>query len=181
MRTFLSIQINMKISDGQPVYSNITNKEISNGKPVLAKDQQEVKNCNDNYHALFEQATDAIMVTDFNGNFIDVNSSLCAMFGYTKEDLLTLNVKALLDPENLKIQPLRFDLLAAGENVCNERKMIHKNGRVIYVEANAKKFVDNRILVIARDITERKRWIWYYKNLKPISRVFLILLIRSTC
>jgi PAS domain S-box-containing protein len=104
-----------------------------------------------------KQATDAIMVTDFKGNFIDVNTSLCAMFGYTKEELLTLNVKALLDPESLKIQPLRFDLLQAGENVCNERKMIHKNGSVIYVEANAKKFIDNRILVIARDITERKK------------------------
>src|ERR1700687_3164065 len=35
--------------------------------------------------------------------------------------------------------------------------MVQKNGSVIYVEANAKKFVDNRILVIARDITERKK------------------------
>jgi two-component system, sporulation sensor kinase E len=143
--------------DRQPVSSNTVNKKISHEKPVLAKDQQEVKNCNDNYHALFEQATDAIMVTDFNGDFIDVNSSLCTMFGYTKEELLTLNVKALLDPERLKIQPIRFDLLEAGENVCNERKMVHKNGRIIYVEANAKKFVEDRILVIARDITERKK------------------------
>jgi hypothetical protein len=44
----------MKNSDGQPVYSNATNKKISNEKPVLANNQQEVKNCNDNYHALFE-------------------------------------------------------------------------------------------------------------------------------
>ncbi len=131
-------------------------KNISREKPVLAKSQQQAGNCNDNYHALFEQATDAIMVTDFNGNFTDVNSSLCTMFGYTKEELLQLNVKALLDYESLKMQPLRFDLLAAGENVFNERKMIHKNGKIIYVEANAKKFIDNRVMVIARDVTERK-------------------------
>ena len=131
-------------------------KNISREKPVLAKNQQQVSNCNNNYHALFEQATDAIMVTDFNGNFIDVNSSLCTMFGYTKEELLQLNVKALLDCESLKIQPLRFDLLAAGENVFNERKMVHKNRQIIYVEANAKKFMDNRVMVTARDVTERK-------------------------
>ena len=131
-------------------------KNISREKPVLAKNQQQVNNCNDNYHALFEQATDAIMVTDFNGNFKDVNSSLCTMFGYTKEELLQLNVTALLDAESIKVQPLRFDLLAAGENVFNERKMIHKNGKIIYVEANAKKFIDNRVMVIARDVTERK-------------------------
>ena len=137
--------------------SHMNDKNNSHEKPVGAKNQV-VNNCNDkNYHALFEQATDAIMVTDFNGNFVDVNSSLCTMFGYSKEELLQLNVKALLDCESLKIQPLRFDLLAAGENIFNERKMINKKGEIIYVESNAKKFMDNRIMVIARDVTERKK------------------------
>src|SRR6266513_829872 len=125
--------------------SNTADENISPGK------------CNENYHFLFEQATDAIMVTDFNGNFKNVNSSLCAMFGYTKKELLELNVKALLDPEHIKTNPLRFDLLAAGKNILNERKMVHKNGVVIYVEANAKKFMEDRIRVIARDNTERKK------------------------
>jgi PAS domain S-box-containing protein len=119
--------------------------------------QQPDPACNENYHFLFEQATDAIMVTDFEGNFKNVNSSLCTLFGYAKEELLQLNVKALLDPEHLKTKPVRYDLLAAGENTFNERKMVHKNGTIIYVEANAKKFMDNRILAIARDITERKK------------------------
>jgi PAS domain S-box-containing protein len=136
--------------------SNMDDKNISHEKPVGAKNQV-ANNCNDNnYHALFEQATDAIMVTDFNGNFMDVNSSLCTMFGYTKEQLLQLNVTALLDAESIKAQPLRFDLLAAGKTVFSERKMIDKNGKIIYVEANAKKFIDNHVMVIARDVTERK-------------------------
>ena len=141
----------------QTSISNINNDTKPHEKPVLAKKQQEVKDCNDNYHALFEQATDAIMVTDFKGDFMDVNSSLCAMFGYTKNELLQLNVRVLLDEKDLQKLPIRFDRLAAGENVFNERKMVHKNGTVIYVESNAKKFIDNRILVITRDITQRKK------------------------
>ena len=113
--------------------------------------------CNENYHFLFEQATDAILVTDFNGNFKNANSCLCSMFGYTREELLELNVRALLDEEHVKANPLRFDLLAAGGNVFSERKMVHKNGTIIYVESNAKKFMDDRVLVIARDITDRKK------------------------
>ena len=119
--------------------------------------QQPAPDWNENYHFLFEQATDAIMVTDFRGNFKDVNSSLCSMFGYTKEELLQLNVRELLDPEHLKTRPIRFDLLAAGENVFNERKMVHRNGTIIYVEANSKKFKEDRVMAIARDITERKK------------------------
>lgn len=110
-----------------------------------------------NYHCLFEQATDAIMVTDFNGNFEDINSSFCTMFGYTREELLATNIRTLLDPEHLEIKPIQFELLAAGENLFNERKMVHRNGTIVYVEANARKFLDNRILVIARDITNRKK------------------------
>jgi PAS domain S-box-containing protein len=108
------------------------------------------------YDSLFEQATDAIMVTDFKGNFKDVNSSFCTLFGYAKKELLQLNVNALLDPEHLKAKPIRFDIMAEGGTIFNEREMVHKNGTIIYVEANAKKFDDDNILVIARDITERK-------------------------
>lgn len=136
---------------------HLTNMGENNsaGKPTNSSGQPNMAG-HENYHFLFEQATDAIMVTDFQGNFKNVNSSLCAMFGYTREELLGLNVRVLLDAEHLKELPIRFDLLAAGENIFNERKMVHKDGTIIYVEANSKKFREDRILAIARDITKRK-------------------------
>jgi len=136
---------------------NMRGGNTSGDKLKTVNDVHQDGVCTENYHFLFEQATDAIMVTDFNGNFKNANSSLCSMFGYSREELLELNVRALLDEEHIKAKPLRFDLLTAGKSVFSERKMVHKNGTVIYVEANAKKFMDDRILVIARDITERKQ------------------------
>ena len=126
----------------------------SSNDPQQQGNQEE---CTKHYHILFEQATDAIMVTDFKGNFIDVNKSLCNLFGYTKEELLKLNVKVLLDADHIKNHPIQFDILKKGENVFNERKMIRKDGSFVYVEANAKKFRDDRIMAIVRDITERKK------------------------
>lgn len=96
------------------------------------------------------------MVTDFNGNFIDVNSSLCAMIGYTKEELLDMNVTDFINPNNLNENPIPFDLLALGKNTFTERIAIHKKGDIIYLESNAKKYGDDRIMVIARNITGRK-------------------------
>src|SRR5215510_7904952 len=121
---------------------NSTEKEV--GKKTQTTDSQPDSLCNENYHFLFEQATDAIMVTDFQGNFKNVNTSLCNMFGYTKEELLGLNIRSLLDPEHLKEKPIRFDLLAEGQTIINERKMVHRDGTIIYVESNAKKFKDDR-------------------------------------
>ena len=57
------------------------------------------------YRSLIEQASDAIMITDFKGNFLDANIAMCAMFGYTREELLQTNISALIDAEQLKTDP----------------------------------------------------------------------------
>jgi PAS domain S-box-containing protein len=117
----------------------------------------ELKKTELRYRALFEQASDAIMITDHNGDFLDVNSSLCKMFGYTKEELLGANISALIDPQELKTDPIQFKAILAGVPILRERRMLHKNGTIIEVEANVKLIPDGRVLAIARDITERKR------------------------
>lgn len=117
---------------------------------------KQLKGSTENYHVLFEQVTDSIIVTDFNGYIKDINTSFCTLFGYKKEELLGESISALLDKEDLQRHPIRFDLLAIGENIFNERKMLHKDGTTIYVESNAKKLNDEHILTIAKDITERK-------------------------
>src|SRR4051812_39805120 len=83
--------------------------------------QNDPESCSQNYHALFDQATDAIMVTDFYGNFKDINAGACKMFGYTREELLQMNVSALLDAGHLNTKPIQFDLLMQGQNILNER------------------------------------------------------------
>ncbi|HMH22843.1 MAG TPA: PAS domain S-box protein [Puia sp.] len=109
------------------------------------------------YHNLIEQASDAIMITDQQGMFLEVNTTLCNLFGYTKEELLQSNISRLLDPVQLKNEPIQFALLASGQPVLRERRMLHKDGTIIEVEANVKLTPDGRLLAIARDITERKR------------------------
>lgn len=110
------------------------------------------------YHSVINQASDAIMITNQSGDFVDVNISMCNMFGYTREELLASNVSILIDPKQLKNDPLRYDVLKTGQPLLRERKMIHKDGTIIDVEANVKMLPDGRMLAIARDITERKNY-----------------------
>lgn len=109
------------------------------------------------YRSLFEQASDPIFITDFEGNFKDVNASLCKMFGYSREELLVSKITKLIEPEHLKAKPIRFDLLAIGEHLTNERYMVHKDGTIRIVEANVKKFRENEIMAIVRDVTELRK------------------------
>jgi len=118
--------------------------------------QEKLISSEQKYRSLIDHASDPIMVTDFSGNFADVNTSLCINFGYTKEELLTMNVAHLLDAEQLREYPIRFAELAQGQHVSSIRTMIRKDGSHLEVEANVKKIDDNHVMAIARDITERK-------------------------
>ncbi len=109
------------------------------------------------YRSIIEQASDFIMITDKRGYFIDTNSNFYKTFGYKKDELSRLNINILIDSEQLKSEPVRFDLLMKGQTVLRERRMIDRNGTIIDVEANEKMLPDGRILIIARDIRDRKK------------------------
>ena len=93
----------------------------------------------DQYRALFEQASDFIILVDFTGNIVDVNASLCNTFGYSKDELLQMNVSLLIEEENYQANPIKFSLLQHGVHIFSERKMVFKDGTIIEVEANVKK------------------------------------------
>jgi two-component system, sporulation sensor kinase E len=109
------------------------------------------------YRSLIEQASDAIYVLDANANFTDVNASMCKMIGYTREELLQMQVSAIVDPEELKTDPLPKSMQNPERSEVRERKFISKTRHVFPVEINVKRFSDNMILVIARDISGRKK------------------------
>ncbi len=109
------------------------------------------------YRTLVEQASDGIFVADAQGNYIEVNPSGCAMLGYTREEILKLNMKDLVAPEDQSTRPLRFDELRAGKIILSERTMIARDGSLIPVEISGKMLDDGRFQGIVRDITERRQ------------------------
>ncbi len=119
--------------------------------------EDQLKKSEEKYHELIEHASDAIYLLDYKGNFIEVNESMCKMTGYTVGELMQLNIEQLIDPEQLKTDPLTPAAHNPKQPVIRERRFVNKDGNVFNVEINVKMFPEDRVLVIARDITERKR------------------------
>ena len=119
-----------------------------------------LKESEERFRSLVEQAADAIFVHDLEGHFIDVNQSACESVGYTREELLNLSVADVekgVSLEQLKAlwQPIKF-----GEPVTLEGNHRHKNGTLFQVEIRLgliKWEGSQYILAAARNITERKR------------------------
>ena len=109
---------------------------------------------------LLDLATDAIYVTDLDGNFIYVNEAACQSRGYPKEELLRRNLLELMPPEAIKALPRRFKEMRTKGKISFESAGIHKDGSVVPLEIHAR-MIDLRgrkvILSVARDITERKQ------------------------
>lgn len=109
------------------------------------------------YRLLLEQASDGIHTYDLGGNFIETNSKLCELLGYTREELLRLNVRDLIPPEDLAGAPIRFDELQAGRTLLSERRLRRKDGTLLPVEISGRMVSSGVFQSIIRDISERRR------------------------
>ena len=116
-----------------------------------------------NYRAIFEAASDAIIVRDIESYaIVDANNQACELLCYPKEEFLTIQPEALFPdeiPNNWKYVKPIFDKAASGEPQSVEIMLKDKAGRTFWVETHIKRAVVGgiyRLLSIAHDISERK-------------------------
>jgi len=95
--------------------------------------------------------------------FLSVNDALCRILGYTHDEIMAMNPFDLLDDASKQIFAERIRKTQAGEKVPDavEYTVITKDGRKIDALLNTNYRYTNgmldAVLVIAHDITERKR------------------------
>lgn len=119
--------------------------------------EEALRTSEERYRTLIEQAPDGIFTANHQGNYTDVNSSGCAMLGYTREELLKLSLRDVVDPDELATQPLRLKELQEGKALLVERKLRRKNGSTFIAEMSAKMLPHGYFQALVRDITERKQ------------------------
>ncbi|MFN2491654.1 MAG: PAS domain S-box protein [Pyrinomonadaceae bacterium] len=161
---------NVRHRDGTQFPAQIINSPINddNGKLIgivgvsiditeRKRAEAALRESENKYRSLVEQASDGIHTYDMQGNFIETNSKLCEMLGYTPEELLRLNVKDLVPDKDLSVDPINFDDLRAGKTILKERRLVRKDGGLLPVEISGRMIRDNVLQAIIRDITDRKR------------------------
>lgn len=109
---------------------------------------------------LLDAATDSIFLHDFNGRFIYLNEAAYKSHGYTKDELMALNLHDFDVPEYAKIiEPRIRELMEKGEATF-ESAHLCKDGTVMPIEVHARiiEVGDKKlVLSVTRDITGRKQ------------------------
>jgi len=124
--------------------------------------EEESKEKEERFLALFNRSLDFVYLHDFDGNFLDANPATLDLLGYKREELTSRNISSLLDKKQ-RIKALKAieDLKQTGsQRPLTEYKLRLKDGKEVYIETKGSViYRDHRpyaILGIGRDVTERK-------------------------
>ncbi|MEA2338899.1 MAG: hypothetical protein QOE82_2906, partial [Thermoanaerobaculia bacterium] len=125
---------------------------------------RELRESEARFHSIFDAVNDAIVINDIDsGAILDANPAMCAMFGYTVEELRHVGIGALSAGEESFTAAdalARMRKAAAGEKQLFEWHSRHKDGHLFWTEVNMHVAAigdSRRSIVVVRDITQRKQ------------------------
>ena len=125
--------------------------------------ERQLKESEERYRDLFENANDLIQSATPDGSLIYVNRAWREALGYSEEEVSRLSLFDIIHPDSLAHCLKMFDRVMCGEKLDHvEAKFVTKDGRTITVEGSTScSLKDGKPVAtrsIFRDITERKRF-----------------------
>jgi len=133
---------------------------------VTAAKQTEValRESEERFRAMFNQAAVGITLIALDGRFIQVNPALCEITGYSHEELIQMNFQEITHPDDLEIDWENALRVLAKEisGYSLEKRYIRKDGSIVWVNLTSSAVWDDNgqpkyALGIIEDISERKR------------------------
>ncbi|MGH3931277.1 MAG: putative bifunctional diguanylate cyclase/phosphodiesterase [Pseudonocardiaceae bacterium] len=114
--------------------------------------------------AMFTQAAVGIGIGDLEGNILEANPALLQMFGYTREEFTTLNVSAMVHPEDAASVWQVYEQLVRGEreHFRMEKRFYRSDGDEIWSNLTVSLVRDENgapahQVAVLEDVSERHR------------------------
>ncbi|MDD4253870.1 MAG: PAS domain-containing sensor histidine kinase [Methanofollis sp.] len=152
--------IRLKGTDGAATTVRVAISDITDIKDA----EQALHDSEERYRLLLQNAHDMVffyeLTPDGSGKFLEVNDKICTTLGYTREELLAMNVSDINVPEQNERTPAILKDLFTHHHVTFETEYVAKDGHRGTVEISATLFNlrgRQTVLEIVRDITEHKR------------------------
>lgn len=109
------------------------------------------------YRLLFEAAGDAIAVIAADGRIVDCNRYALDLLGYTRGDLLRMQVVDLVAPTARTRMLAALRRVMSGVSLRRDWELLRRDGSTVTAEVTGRAIDSTTCLAIARDISARKR------------------------
>ena len=135
------------------------------GQDITSRKQSEdeLRESEERYKALFDRSLDCVYIHDFEGNFIDANPAALDLLGYSREEITSLNFSSLLgrDQISLALEVLEELRKKGFQEGVSEYKLKNRGGEDVYTETKSSVIYREgkpyAVQGIGRDIAERKQ------------------------
>lgn len=144
-------------SEGTLLYYEGTTQDITARKQA----EQALRESEERYRELFENAKDAHYVHDLSGRYTSVNRAVEKLTGYSREEILGKQFTRFIPSEQLKrFRDIFCRKLREQGETSYEAELLTRDGRRVPIEVNSQLVLENGAPVgvqgTVRDITERK-------------------------
>lgn len=141
-------------ADGNESYLHIS-RDITEAKMA----ETLIKQSEEKFRDIFNNSSDAIFITDLEGNYLEVNSKTLQRSGFSRDEYLRRNMLQL-EKQHVKNEIAKYlgEVIQKGQ-ATTETQFFNKDCKIIFTEKSGT-VIDylgkKAILHISRDITERK-------------------------
>lgn len=128
-------------------------------KKTRKKDQDLLEKNAKIYRSIARNSVDGFWIVDMQGHFLDVNDAYCRLIGYSRKEILKMNIADIeVKEKSHSIIKRLKKIMKAGEGrfLAQHRK---KNGEIINIEAaaNYANYLGGFILVFIHDISKHNK------------------------
>ncbi len=138
----------------------VSNRDITDRKRA----EEELTRSEARLRSYFQFPIVGMAITSLDKSWLEVNSALCAMLGYSQQEMRGMTWSQLTHPDDLGADVAQFSRVLAGEidTYAMEKRFIHKNGQIIWtaLSVSCVRKPDGSLdytMALLQDITERKR------------------------
>lgn len=131
---------------------------------TLADDEEGAKRAAALFRATFECAPIGMAHLRVTGEFVRVNSALCAMLGYSEAELLACTMQTIMHPEDLAETEAHYARIRAGDGLgaAFEKRYVRKDGTDVWGNLSMSVAFDDAgapeyYLCVIEDISARKQ------------------------
>jgi PAS domain S-box-containing protein len=169
-----TVDIEVINKNGEHKWGEARTRLIKDGDRILAvhgivrditekrKLKQELRESEDKYRDLFENAQDGMYVLDNERNFLKMNHFGLQTLGCKEEEIIGTNISKWITPDSMKIVDERRVKRLSGEIVdaADVLEIVCKNGEHRWIEIKTREIKDGERTIeihgIARDITQNR-------------------------
>lgn len=123
------------------------------------RDQLAIQESEARYRSIFNSNVDAFLLFDSDGSIVDANARAAELYGYSRDELIGLCGRDIIDPEFYHLFE-DVERLALGEWFQRESRDMRRDGTRFDVEVHGARLHyggKDRLLAVVFDVTERNR------------------------